>query len=212
MHTFRLTDRAGGAGPAWCALTFVALTGFWAAPSIRTWIWETGVFGYKERPQNKNPCCFNDKLSIINIHISATAPANKSWSENAHSGSDFDPLETWALYPRSKLLHVQGSSHSFTSETSSSAPKDAQKSPSLPLSLPAQADYTTRKSSFMLSWPGQCTVTSLWLPAILLLRGGTRWEWREGEWERGQSRHLLYRWVKDEWAPNKSKINDSLEE
>lgn len=35
------------------------------------------MFGYKERSQNKNPCCFNDKLSITNIHISATVPANR---------------------------------------------------------------------------------------------------------------------------------------
>lgn len=110
------------------------------------------MFGYKERSQNKNPC-FNDKLSITNIHISATVPANRIYIIFIDTEANRDvQMQVLALiYPRSKLLHVHDRVIPSPLKPPPLPRKAAQKSPSLSLSLPAQADYTTRKSSFMLS-------------------------------------------------------------
>ena len=101
------------------------------------------------------------------------------------------------------------------SSSSSPALKARSKSPHLTL-ITRLADHTTRKSSFMLSWPDQRTVTSLWPPPPFFFWEAAQDERLAGVQAGGGGsaalEFLLYGRVKDEWVLNESKMNDSLRE
>lgn len=61
---------------------------------------------------------------------------------------------------------------------------------------------STRKPSFMLCWPDQCSVTSLQLPAFPAARRDTMSEWRTGfSGSQMNQKGMIYSWIQaDQWG------------